>query len=77
MRTDDDVFVNTENLFNFLLGIDSDRIQFLGQAGRGRGEEEGRLSLQWNENFCMGGTGMIMSRYIIYTYILQKIFLAV
>ena len=61
MRTDDDVFVNTDNLFNFLLNINSDGTHFLGQAGRGRGEEEGHLSLQWNENFCMGGTGMLMS----------------
>ena len=62
MRTDDDVFVNVEHLLTFLSGIDARRHHFIGQAGRGRGEEEGKLSLLWNQNFCMGGTGMVLSR---------------
>lgn len=34
----------------------------LGQAGRGNNEEFGLLSLEFDENFCMGGPGIIMSR---------------
>lgn len=34
----------------------------LGQAGRGNSEEFGLLSLEFDENFCMGGPGVIMSR---------------
>lgn len=33
-----------------------------GQAGRGNSEEFGLLSLEFDENFCMGGPGVIMSR---------------
>lgn len=35
---------------------------FTGQAGRGNNEEFGLLSLEYDENFCMGGPGVIMSR---------------
>ena len=35
---------------------------FSGQAGRGNNEEFGLLSLEFDENFCMGGPGIIMSR---------------
>lgn len=35
---------------------------FKGQAGRGNNEEFGLLSLEFDENFCMGGPGIIMSR---------------
>lgn len=34
----------------------------VGQAGRGNAEEFGLLSLEFDENFCMGGPGVIMSR---------------
>ncbi len=65
MRTDDDVFVRGEKLLNFLSGINRTELHFVGQAGRGRTSEEGKLSLDWNENFCMGGTGMVMSRPVL------------
>lgn len=35
---------------------------FIGQAGRGNEEEFGLLSLEYDENFCMGGPGVILSR---------------
>lgn len=35
---------------------------FTGQAGRGNNEEFGLLSLEFDENFCMGGPGVILSR---------------
>lgn len=37
-------------------------INFAGQAGRGNSEEFGLLSLEYDENFCMGGPGVIFSR---------------
>lgn len=61
-RADDDVFVRTDKLEQFLRSIDSSKPQFIGQAGRGNSEEFGLLSLEFDENFCMGGPGVIMSR---------------
>ncbi|XP_054286275.1 chondroitin sulfate synthase 1 [Macrosteles quadrilineatus] len=61
-RADDDVYVRTERLEVFLRSLDSRKPYFLGQAGRGNQEEFGLLSLEYDENFCMGGPGMILSR---------------
>ncbi|XP_058443998.1 chondroitin sulfate synthase 1 isoform X2 [Malaya genurostris] len=61
-RADDDVFIRTDKLEQFLRSIDSSKPQFIGQAGRGNSEEFGLLSLEFDENFCMGGPGVIMSR---------------
>lgn len=33
----------------------------VGQAGIGKSEELGRLSLNLDENFCMGGSGIVFS----------------
>lgn len=62
MRADDDVYIRTEHLEKFLRSVNSSKPQFIGQAGVGNKEEFGQLSLQGDENFCMGGPGMIMSR---------------
>lgn len=62
MRSDDDVFVDVDKLLALLGGINPSESHFIGQAGVGRGEEEGHLSLLWNQNFCMGGTGMLLSK---------------
>ena len=61
MRADDDVYVKIDQLLQFLSPINSSLPQYLGQAGRGRGMEKGQLDLAWNENFCMGGPGMVFS----------------
>jgi len=61
-RADDDVFMRTDKLEKFLRSVDSSKPQFIGQAGRGNNEEFGLLSLEYDENFCMGGPGIIMSR---------------
>uniref|UniRef100_A0A1B6M1P9 Hexosyltransferase n=1 Tax=Graphocephala atropunctata TaxID=36148 RepID=A0A1B6M1P9_9HEMI len=61
-RADDDVYIRTERLEYFLRSLDSRKPYFLGQAGKGNQEEFGLLSLEYDENFCMGGPGMIMSR---------------
>lgn len=36
--------------------------QYIGQAGLGNKEEFGQLSLEPDENFCMGGPGVLFSR---------------
>uniref|UniRef100_A0A182J0V2 Hexosyltransferase n=1 Tax=Anopheles atroparvus TaxID=41427 RepID=A0A182J0V2_ANOAO len=61
-RADDDVYVRADRLEKFLRSIDSSKPQFIGQAGRGNSEDFGLLSLEFDENFCMGGPGVIMSR---------------
>ncbi|XP_032789583.1 chondroitin sulfate synthase 1 isoform X2 [Daphnia magna] len=61
MRADDDVFVKTERLELFLRNINSSQPRFIGQAGKGIAEEFGLLSLEYDENYCMGGPGMIFS----------------
>ncbi|XP_058064132.1 chondroitin sulfate synthase 1 [Anopheles bellator] len=62
VRADDDVYVRPDRLERFLRSIDSSKPQFIGQAGRGNSEDFGLLSLEFDENFCMGGPGVIMSR---------------
>lgn len=62
LRADDDVYVRADRLARLLRSVDSRRPQFIGQAGRGNQEEFGLLSLEYDENFCMGGPGVIMSR---------------
>ncbi|XP_067010256.1 chondroitin sulfate synthase 1 [Anabrus simplex] len=62
LRADDDVYVRPDKLEKLLRSVDSRKPQFIGQAGRGNQEEFGLLSLEYDENFCMGGPGVIMSR---------------
>ena len=54
MRADDDVFIRGEKLELFLRSINSSKPHFIGQAGLGNKEEFGLLSLEYDENFCMG-----------------------
>lgn len=62
LRADDDVYVRTDRIESFLRSIDSKKPWFIGQTGRGNSEEFGLLSLDSDENFCMGGPGVILSR---------------
>ena len=62
MRADDDVYVRTDRLEELLRSVDSRKPWFIGQTGRGTTEEFGTLSLDSDENFCMGGPGVIFSR---------------
>lgn len=62
MRADDDVYVKGDRLSEFLHSVNSSRPLFIGQAGLGNKDEFGQLSLDRDENFCMGGPGMIFSR---------------
>ncbi|XP_017853084.1 chondroitin sulfate synthase 1 isoform X2 [Drosophila busckii] len=61
IRADDDVYMEPDKLERFLRSIDSSKPQFIGQAGQGNSEEFGLLSLEFDENFCMGGPGVILS----------------
>ncbi|XP_042205381.1 chondroitin sulfate synthase 1-like [Homarus americanus] len=62
MRADDDIYVRPEKLELFLRSVNSTKAHFIGQAGKGNQEEFGHLALKNDENFCMGGPGVIMSR---------------
>ncbi|OAD61078.1 Chondroitin sulfate synthase 1, partial [Eufriesea mexicana] len=62
LRADDDVYVRTDRLEKLLRSVNSKRAMYIGQAGRGNSEEFGLLSLEYDENFCMGGPGVILSR---------------
>eukprot|EP00794_Sanderia_malayensis_P010062 gene10062-11091_t len=62
MRCDDDVYVRTEKLERFLRTLNSSEDLYIGQAGTGRRDEKGQLGLGWGDNFCMGGSGIVMSR---------------
>lgn len=62
LRADDDVYVRTDRLEALLRSVDSRKPWFIGQTGRGNNDEFGLLSLEENENFCMGGPGVILSR---------------
>lgn len=62
MRADDDVYIKGGRLQSFLRSINSSRALFIGQAGLGTKEEFGQLSLEENENFCMGGPGIVLSQ---------------
>ncbi|KYQ52153.1 Chondroitin sulfate synthase 1 [Trachymyrmex zeteki] len=62
LRADDDVYVRPDRLETLLRSIDSRRAMYIGQAGRGNSEEFGLLSLEYDENFCMGGPGVVLSR---------------
>lgn len=62
MRADDDIYVRGDKLGIFLNSINSSRPQYVGQAGQGKKEEVGLLYLNENENFCMGGPGIVFSR---------------
>ncbi|CAF0887659.1 unnamed protein product [Rotaria sordida] len=62
MRVDDDVYIRTDNLEKLLRSIDNRKPYYIGQPGVGTKEEYGKLALGENENFCMGGPGIILSR---------------
>jgi chondroitin sulfate synthase len=62
MRVDDDVYLKPDRIEMFLRSVNSSIRQFIGQPGTGNKEEFGLLSLDYDENFCMGGPGIIMSR---------------
>lgn len=62
IRADDDVYIHMDRLDRFLAQLDPTQRHLIGQAGLGRGTEFKRLAFAENENFCMGGPGIVFSR---------------
>jgi chondroitin sulfate synthase len=69
MRVDDDVYIKPDKLEYFLRSLNSSKPQFIGQAGLGNKDEFGLLSLDYDENFCMGGPGIVMSRETLRVFV--------
>ena len=65
IRADDDVYINGENLGVLLRSVASSDDVLLGHPGTGLDDEEGKLGLALDSNFCIGGTGIIMSRSVL------------
>ena len=69
MRADDDVYIKGTKLTALLHSVNSSVPHFIGQAGIGTTEERDKLSLKENENFCMGGPGIVMSRATLQRFV--------
>ncbi|KAI8507303.1 Chondroitin sulfate synthase 1 [Branchiostoma belcheri] len=65
IRADDDVYIRVDKLQKFLRSVNSSEVLYIGQPGFGKDDEFGRLGLRDDENYCMGGPGMIMSREVL------------
>ncbi|XP_066294539.1 chondroitin sulfate synthase 1-like [Branchiostoma lanceolatum] len=65
IRADDDVYIRVDKLQKFLRSVNSSKILYIGQPGFGKDDEFGKIGLRDNENYCMGGPGMIMSREVL------------
>lgn len=62
MRSDDDVYVKTDQLLDLLQSINPAQDIYMGCPGFGRPDDRDRIKLDQNEHFCMGGPGVIFSR---------------
>ena len=65
MRADDDVYIRTDKLMEFLRTLDSSEDMVVGQGGTGKPDELNKLGLIKNEYYCLGGPGVIMSRSVL------------
>ena len=65
MRADDDLYVRIPELMKFLSKQDPNKELYLGSPARGRPEDRERLKLDSKELYCMGGTGVILSRALL------------
>ena len=61
MRVDDDICINGDNLGKFLRSVNSSEPRFIGQAGFGNQKEFGKMNVNSDAPYCMGGPGMIFS----------------
>ena len=61
-RADDDVFLKGEELAKYLSSLDSRELYYIGQSGKGRPGEIGKLGLPDGISYCLGGPGVILSR---------------
>ena len=61
MRCDDDVYVRTDKLREFINKLDSSEDVYLGCAGMAKTKAKAYLKLGQSENYCMGGPGVVIS----------------
>ena len=65
-RVDDDLHIRTDKLHLFLNSVSHfSKPLLIGQPGAGTKEESGKLGLEENEIFCMGGPGIILNRWAL------------
>ena len=65
IRADDDVYLRTHKLRSYLLRLDSSEDLVIGQPGTGKKEEIGKLGLGKDDNFCLGGPGIMMTSNVL------------
>ena len=65
LRADDDVYVRTKELVDFLSQLDPSEPLYMGQPGLGKPEDRERLKLLPHEHFCMGGPGILYSNGLL------------
>lgn len=65
IRADDDVYLRTDKLRSYLLRLDSSEDLVIGQPGVGKKEEFGKLGLGKDDNFCLGGPGIVMTSSVL------------
>ena len=65
MRADDDLYARIPELMKFLSKENPNKELYLGSPARGRPEDKERLKLDSKELYCMGGTGVILSRALL------------
>ena len=69
MRCDDDVYVRTDKLEQFLRTLNSTDDLYIGQAGTGKKPWKKYLQLTPEDNFCMGGPGVLFSASILRKFV--------
>lgn len=65
IRADDDVYMRIDRLGSYLKRLDSSEDIVIGQPGVGNKREVGKLGLGKNDNFCLGGPGIIMTSNVL------------
>ena len=65
MRCDDDVYVRTDKLEQFLRTLNSTDDLYIGQAGTGKKPWKKYLQLTPRDNFCMGGQWVVFIASIL------------
>ena len=63
VRVDSDVYVNLEKLVALLNTVDPKGLHYIGAPGRGRGEAAKKIKLP--QDFCLGGSGVILSHPVV------------
>ncbi len=65
-RLDDDAYLRGDKMADFLYSVNSSMPHYLGQAAQGRKDEIGHLGLKRGWNYCMGGTGVVISSPVLH-----------